>query len=104
MASKQYVICVPGLLLKNGTIGKYGDEVTADHVHDLPTRLEEGYIVSKSDFEKEQKDTEAEVDSAKKRRDDLLVKYKDAFKADAPAKASEDQIKKAIDDKKAIIA
>jgi hypothetical protein len=69
MSVKVYKVAVPAILLKNGKMAKYGQEVRADQIDNPETRHDEGYIKFKSDFDKEndiEEKKEAENDGVKK--------------------------------------
>jgi hypothetical protein len=67
MSKKIYIVAVPLLLKANGQPVQYGTEVTSDDITDINKREEEGYVMPKADFLKEQKEAEAEVEEEKER-------------------------------------
>lgn len=111
---KTHVVNVIGVLKKNGQMANFGEEVNEDQFDNFDERVRGQYLKPIGEFKKEQsqaeKDAEAEEKEAVaakaaelKERNDLLEKYLAAFKSDAPGDASNEALKKAIDDKKPLI-
>jgi len=90
MSQKVYKVAVPGILLKNGRMAKYGEEVRADQIDQPETRHDEGYIKFKSDFDKEAGIAEKEADKAEeeeKEKEPISFKVDDdKKKQEAPKK------------------
>lgn len=126
--NRKYVIIVHGLMIKNGTVEPYGTEVTEGvEIDDAERKVAEGYVLSKSDFEKKVKEDEKGVtnsklspgekqkasaeakvlkdenDKAFKASSELLDAYKKQFNTDAPEEATDQVITKALKDKLPII-
>jgi hypothetical protein len=104
----KYTVAVIGLLLANGKMAKFGDEITDEQIADVDKRVAEGYLKKSSDFKADQKD--ADADAAKAKADQeaadahtaLLKQYEEAFLVPAPADVDDKAIAKAIKDNKAI--
>lgn len=104
----KYTVAVIGLLLANGKMAKFGDEITDDQINDVEKRLAEGYLKKSTDFKAEQKEADdaAEKVAAEQEAADahtaLLKQYEEAFLVPAPADADDKAIAKAVKDGKAI--
>lgn len=96
----KHVVKVVALLLKNGKMAKGGEIIDDDHVENLETRVKEGYLeVVKGD---QKKDEGPGTQTPKQIRTKLLADYKEEFLVEAPEKATDAAIKKALKDKKAL--
>lgn len=104
MADKKYIVTVVGVMKKNNVMAHAGEEVSPEDFNNFDERVKGAYVKEKSDYAKDQKQSdEDQLKTAEvKNRTDLVVAYKKAFKVDAPADASTDDIKKAIADEKII--
>lgn len=122
MSNKTHKVIVVGVMKKNGQVAYAHEEVSKDDFDDFQDKVDGGYIapikaekLAKTAEEiQEEKDVVDKKKAEQKKADDekkaldahnsLLENYKKAFSADAPAEATDEAIKKAIKDKKAIVA
>lgn len=97
--NRKYVIIVHGLMIKNGTVAAYGTEVTEGvEIDDAERKVAEGYLLSKSDFDKKVKEDEQAVADSTLSPEERSKKA-DQIKADARKLADQEKAKQDAQEK-----
>lgn len=98
MSDKKYIVSVVGVIKKNGQTAYAGDEVTSDDFHNFDERIKGGYVTEKAEYQKQKEESDQKQKEAAdlKDREAALIAYKKAFKVDAPADSSTEDVQKAI--------